>query len=48
MPDMKILFISGYTDDAIDQQGVVAEKVPFLQKPFTQAQLLQKLRSALD
>jgi PAS domain S-box-containing protein len=47
-PDMKVLFISGYTDEAIVQHGVLRPGIPFLQKPFTHEALAQKIRSLLD
>ena len=34
-PAMKVVFMSGYTDDAIVRHGVMERDVPFLQKPFT-------------
>ena len=46
--DMKVLFISGYTDDAIGQHGVLGEEISFLQKPFTPQKLAEKIRMVLD
>ena len=47
-PDMKVLFMSGYTDDAVVLRGVLAKEMPFVQKPFTIAQLARKVRDVLD
>jgi PAS domain S-box-containing protein len=47
-PQIKILFISGYTDEAITQQGVLEPDVAFLQKPFSIEVLGQKVRQVLD
>ena len=47
-PHMKVLYISGYTDDAIIHHGVVKEGTAFLQKPFTPDALVQKVRQLLD
>jgi FixJ family two-component response regulator len=47
-PDLKILFTSGYTDDAITHQGFLATGVEFLSKPYTPALLARKVREMLD
>ena len=47
-PDLKILFTSGYTDDAIAQHGVLEPGVAFLAKPFTPGTLALKVREMLD
>jgi hypothetical protein len=45
---IKVLFMSGYTDDAIVRHGVVEEGVDFIQKPFSPDQLARKVREALS
>jgi len=47
-PDTKVLFMSGYTDDAIIRQGVIEVGENFIQKPFTFNALAQKVRELLD
>ena len=47
-PTIKVLYMSGYTDDAIVKTGVLDEGKPFLQKPFTPMQLSKKIREVLD
>jgi CheY-like chemotaxis protein len=46
-PQMKVLFMSGYTDDAILQHGVLDSGVAYLQKPLTPASLTRKVREVL-
>ena len=47
-PRMRVLYMSGYTDNVLAQGGVLEEDVSFLQKPFTPAVLAQKVRDVLD
>lgn len=47
-PQLKTLYVSGYTDDQVVKHGVSASEDPFLQKPFTPQILLQKVREVLD
>lgn len=47
-PDLKTLFMSGYTADIITQRGVIEQGVSFLQKPFTIQSLASKVREVLD
>ncbi len=48
LPDVKIIYMSGYTDDAISKDGVVDPGLNFLQKPFTMSALATTIRTALD
>jgi CheY-like chemotaxis protein len=47
-PKMKVLFMSGYTDDAIVRRGVLSPDAAFLQKPFTPDALARRVREVLD
>jgi signal transduction histidine kinase/CheY-like chemotaxis protein len=47
-PSIRVLFMSGYSDDAIVRTGVLDEGRPFLQKPFTPIQLARKIREVLE
>lgn len=47
-PDIKVLYMSGYTEEAIDHHGFSETKAAFLQKPFTPEALARKVREVLD
>jgi CheY-like chemotaxis protein len=47
-PALKVLFVSGYTEDAIVRHGVLSEQVEFLQKPFSPLALSARVREVLD
>lgn len=47
-PATKVLYMSGYTDDAILQHGILTAGAHFINKPFTAAGLLPKVREVLD
>ena len=46
--NLKVLFMSGYTDDALAHHGVLEEKLSFVEKPFSPARLARKVREVLD
>ena len=47
-PTMKVLYMSGYTDDAIVHHGILEPGLAFIQKPFTPGTLARKVREVLD
>jgi two-component system, cell cycle sensor histidine kinase and response regulator CckA len=47
-PGIKVLYMSGYTDDAVVRHGIYEESVNFLQKPFSPFVLTQRVRDILD
>ena len=47
-PDARILFMSGYTDDALEPIGVAQSDVGFLNKPFTPKQLAERVREVIE
>jgi two-component system, cell cycle sensor histidine kinase and response regulator CckA len=47
-PGIKVIFTSGYTDDAIARQGALDPVVAFIQKPYRPKALARKIREVLD
>jgi PAS domain S-box-containing protein len=47
-PSLRVLFVSGYTEEGVRKQGVLQPGTEFLEKPFTPDKLLRKIREILD
>ncbi|MDX9975609.1 MAG: response regulator [FCB group bacterium] len=47
-PEIKVLFMSGYSGEAVVRHGILGQEMPFLQKPFTPDALTRKIRQALS
>jgi PAS domain S-box-containing protein len=47
-PETRVIYMSGFTDDALNKHGVRAEDIVLLEKPFTPSTLLRKVRQFLD
>jgi PAS domain S-box-containing protein len=47
-PDIRLLFMSGYTANVIAHQGILDDGVAFIQKPFSMADMTEKVRGVLD
>jgi len=48
MPEIKVLYVSGYNDDPVVHQAMLENGTAFLQKPFTPSVLTRKLREVLE
>jgi two-component system, cell cycle sensor histidine kinase and response regulator CckA len=46
-PGIRVLYMSGYTDDAVVHHGVLSHEMPFIQKPFSPVVLRKKIRDVL-
>jgi two-component system, cell cycle sensor histidine kinase and response regulator CckA len=47
-PHLRVLFMSGYSDEAVFRHGIIRPDTAFIEKPFTQAGLARKVREVLD
>ena len=47
-PETRVLYVSGYTEDAVLRRGIASDEVAFLEKPFSALALVQKVREVLD
>ncbi|HKU43654.1 MAG TPA: response regulator, partial [Polyangiales bacterium] len=47
-PNLRVLYVSGYTEDSIANHGDIDERIHFLQKPITPDALFRKVREVLD
>ena len=47
-PDMRLMYLSGYTEDALAEYGVLESGVPILQKPYTMRELVDTVESVLS
>jgi FixJ family two-component response regulator len=47
-PELRILFMSGYSDEAVYRHGEISPNAQFIEKPFTDRTLARKVRDVLD
>lgn len=47
-PHIKVLYMSGYTEDVIVHRGIVANGISFIQKPFSMNDFIKKVKEVLD
>ena len=48
LPNAKVIFMSGYTEDALAKKGEIAQGIDFIQKPFNLIDLARRIRKSLD
>ena len=48
MPNVKVLFVSGYTADVIHKKGIIEKGLDFILKPISPTELLKKVREVLQ
>ncbi|MBP1751842.1 MAG: sensor histidine kinase response regulator [Geobacteraceae bacterium] len=48
MTEIKVIFISGYTADIMQKQGIREEEIEFITKPFNKNDVLHKIREVMD
>ena len=48
VPEIKVIFISGYTADIMQKQSIREEEIEFITKPFNKNDVLQKIREVMD
>ena len=47
-PETRVLYVSGYSEDDMNEQGILAAELEFLDKPFTPQALIRKVRAVLN
>jgi response regulator RpfG family c-di-GMP phosphodiesterase len=47
-PETRVIYMSGYTDNAIVHHGILKQKINFIEKPFSPESLSKKVRQVLD
>lgn len=48
IPELKVIFISGYPDEELRRYGLAEGNFPLLRKPFSQEELLQRIREVIE
>jgi two-component system cell cycle sensor histidine kinase/response regulator CckA len=47
-PSLRVLFMSGYSDEAVVRHGIIRPNTAFIEKPFSELGLARKVREVLD